>query len=184
LAVVVAGSACSGSGSKNAKGTSSTSGGTTQTLRLKNSSAPPVVAKVPKQAVASAPSSVAGLQLEVFVLKRTGSRITLVGALDNTGTSAVGINDQLGEGRSIYDVSGLSLVDGVKLKQYQALRSSNDSAPGSGCLCGDTSDASANAIQPGARWFFAALFPAPAPDINTVAVYSPIGAIPSVPITK
>ena len=187
LAVVVAGSAglaCSGSGSKKAKSTSSSGGATTQTLRLRNTSAPPVVAQVPKEAVASVPSSTSGLQFEVFLLKRAGSRVTLVGALRNTSTSAVTVDDQLGDGRAVYDVSGLSLIDGVNLKQYQTLRSSNSSAPGDGCLCGGTAEASLPGIQPGARWFFAALFPAPRPDINTVAVYSPIGVIPSVPITK
>src|SRR5712692_8379721 len=182
LAVVVAssaGSACSGSGSQKAKGTSSAAGGTTQTLKLRNTSAPPIVAKVPVEAVGSVPSSTSGLQFEVFALKRTGSTVTLVGALRNTGNSAVTIDDQLGDGRAIYDVSGLSLVDGVSLKQYQTLRSSNNSASGDGCLCGGTAEASLPGIQPGARWFFAALFPAPPPDINTVAVYSPIGVIPS-----
>jgi hypothetical protein len=184
LAVVVAGSACSGSASKKAKGTPSTAGGTTETLRLKNPSAPPVVVKVSKDAVASVPSSTSGLQFEVFLLKRTGSTVTLVGALHNTANSAVSVDDQLGDGRAIYDVSGVSIVDGVNLKQYQTLRGSDLSAPGPGCLCASTAEVSFPGVQPGARWFFAALFQVPPPDINTVAVYSPIGVIPSVPITK
>jgi hypothetical protein len=142
--------------------------------------------KVPDQPIASAPASLANVQLEVYVLKRSGANIvTLVGALYNTGTSKVQIGTQLGEDKIAgYNVGAVSLVDGVNLKQYLTFRTGNDSATSTGCLCSRTDDAFTNGILAGQRWYFTALFPAPAPNVSTVTVNTPIGAVPNVTISN
>jgi hypothetical protein len=136
--------------------------------------------------VASVPSSITGLQFEVYALRRTGSRlVTLVGALNNTGTAKVDLATELGEDKiSGYNVSAISLVDSVSLKQYLTFRTGADNATNNGCVCSSTIDALRNGIQPGARWFFSALFPAPPLDVSTVTVNSPVAVVPHVPISN
>ncbi len=186
LAVLASASACNGSGSKKHAGSPSTGPGVTQSSQSGNSSAAPAIASVPSQPVASVPSSIQGLQFEVYLLKRTGSRlVTLVGALNNTGTAKVNLTSELGEDRIAgFNVSALSLVDSVNLKQYLTFRTGEDSALNNGCVCSSTIDVLRNGIQPGARWFFSALFPAPPPDVSTVTVNSPVAVVPNVSMTN
>jgi hypothetical protein len=168
LAILASASACSGSGSKKHPAAPSTGPGATESSHSGNSSAAAAIANVPSQPVASVPSSVLGVQFEVYLLKRTGSRlVALVGALNNTGTAKFNLATELGEDRIAgYNVSALSLVDSVSLKQYLTFRTTEDSALTNGCVCSSTIDAFRNGIQPGARWFFSALFPAPPPDVT------------------
>lgn len=145
----------------------------------------PLVAAVPEAPLATAPSSLSHLELEAYLLQRSGRTVQIVFALHNRGTEpAASIATQLGEGINDFTVAGVSVLDPVGLKQYLTLRpaeASQAAQPTTQCACSST--LGLGDIEPDGRRYFATTVTAPPSTVTTVTLLSPVGSLPGLTLT-
>ncbi|MDQ2729535.1 MAG: hypothetical protein M3Y91_17110, partial [Actinomycetota bacterium] len=136
------------------------------------------------------PTSVPGVDLEVYELQRESPQAVLVVfALHVVGSSSIGIGDQtstqeeldanLGTvGGGPGAVSGVSIVDLTGLKQYLPYMS--DPTVDSTCLC---SQNQFNSADSGDVDYFAAVVAAPPAGVTTVSFQTGLGTIGNLPLS-
>ncbi|WP_369056241.1 hypothetical protein [Kineococcus terrestris] len=131
---------------------------------------------VPGEPIATVPGGVPGMVVEVYSLVRSGESVTATMAVVNEGNASFGLARQFAAtAGDEYNVSGISLFDPAGLKRYLVLRDADGD-----CLCSDVGNSS---LDPGDRVSFTATFPAPPESAEVVTVETPMGALPSVPIS-
>lgn len=142
-------------------------------------------AKVPDAPIASTPTAIAGLELQVYLLQRDQKGVLVVFALHNTGTGDLSdiSGTSLGEGYSLdYTVGAVSLVDTAGLKQYLVLRPKDfaDEAtvqhPGP-CACSRTSGGNLSTFGANEVHYFAAEIAAPPPEVTKLSFVTPLGTV-------
>ncbi|WP_432495408.1 hypothetical protein [Kineococcus auxinigenes] len=133
-------------------------------------------AGLPADPVATVPSTLPGVTLEVYRLARHGDAVSLTMAVRNTGTEPRSVYGAFRDEVTATDLSGTSLFDPVGLKRYLVFQD----AAGE-CLCSDVPVAE---LQPQQSYWVSAEFPAPPADVSTVAVETPSGSLPAVPLTR
>ncbi|WP_369069398.1 hypothetical protein [Kineococcus terrestris] len=131
---------------------------------------------VPDEPIATVPGGEPGMVVEVYSLVRSGESVTATMAVTNEGEEDFVLSRQFAAtAEDEYDVSGISLFDPAGLKRYLVLRDVNGE-----CLCSDVGN---GVFRPGERISFSATFPAPPESAEVVTVETPMGALPSVPIS-
>lgn len=142
----------------------------------------PVQLDVPTEPIATVPSTVQGIELEVFALQRSadGQAVTLVFAAENTTTDELGFDttssySEIAGGNFVS--SGL-LVDVTELKAYQVFRLDGDEGA---CLCSEASDLFS--LDAGQRLFLSAVYPAPPPATERMTLQIGMGTVPDIPVT-
>jgi len=160
--------------------------GRTMRFQLAAVGYPAVAASLPGQPLGTSGSAISGLDLEVWLLQRSGSHAMLVVfALHNpgservpTGITAAALSANHNSAGSTNTVSGVSAVDGSGLKQYLPfmVRPGDDQT----CVC---SDIQLNDYGPGERDYYAALLAAPPSDVRTLTVVTGLGSVPNVPLS-
>jgi len=171
-----------------------------ETIQLDAADYGTISAKISDTPLASAPSTVTGIQIDVFSLTRTGDNsVTLILALNNTNATKAGLEttDYYSEDPGGSSVSAISLFDPNGLKQYLTFRQpgndpSNAKKLGP-CLCSSAfgllgsppkSSSSLSGMEPGERVYLAAIFPAPPPEVTKMTVQAGFGAVPDVPLAR
>jgi len=197
--------ACSGSGSPKA-----TTGSTTtdsarpgsperrvETITLEAADYGTISAKIPEKPLATAPSAVEGIDIEIYGLNADEKATTLVLALLNKNSTNAGFasTDYYSEDPGGSSVSAISLFDPKGLKQYLTFRQpgndpSNPKKLGP-CLCssaigilGRPPNSPGAGMNPGQRTYLAAIFPAPPPEVAKLTVQAGFGAVPDVPVSR
>jgi len=160
-----------------------------ETIQLDAADYGTISAKIPDTPLASAPSTVSGIKIEVFSLTRTGDNsVTLILALNNTNAAKAGLDntDYYSDDPGGSSVDAISLFDPNGLKQYLTFRQpghdpSNAKKLGP-CLC--SSAVGLSGMEPGERVYLAAIFPAPPPEVTKMTVQAGFGAVPDVPLAR
>lgn len=144
-----------------------------------DAAAPAAVGDVPADPVAAVPGQRPGMVLEVYRLARTGETATLTMAVFNEGAEDLDILQAFQAGRGTdFDAGGISLLDPVGLQRYLVLRDTQE-----GCLCSVFGNG-VTSVEPGARLYISASFPAPPADVTAVTVETPSGSLVDVPIAE
>lgn len=147
---------------------------------------PTRTAAVPEQPLAAGPTTFPGLELGVYVVRRTDQAILVVFGLRNTGTTeSIGgfSGSSLGERFAFdYTVGGVSLVDTAGLKQYLVLRPADPDHPGQSvtsgpCACSAIVGSEQSRFAQDKVKYFAALVTAPPAGVGKVSFVSPIGTV-------
>ncbi len=187
LCALVAASSCTAGSSddRQAAPTASAVPSTGRSFELAGFS--PLTVAVPDEPVATAPTSVPGTDLTVYVVQRAGQAVTVVFGLRTTTAPASGdksVGPRLGESYIDYTVGGVTLVDPVGLKQYLTLRPEDFEITATGpvqCACSSTRGGSE--LEPGHEQVFAASLAAPPADVTSVSLVTPMGTVPGLTIT-
>ncbi|WP_167582434.1 hypothetical protein [Kineococcus rubinsiae] len=139
-------------------------------------SADATVAAPPEEPIATVPGGERGMVVELYELERSGKSVTATMAVTNEAPEGFLLARQFAAtAEDEYLVSGISLFDPAGLKRYLVLRDTDGN-----CLC---STVGLGQLEQGDRVSFTATFPAPPSDVDTVTVETPMGALPSVPIS-
>jgi hypothetical protein len=191
LAPVLAG--CSGDGNPSSSGPAKDAEAEAEaghvrpmTLELDAEAYPALQVDVPERPIATAPSALDEVTIEVYVLRRQAGAVTLVLALHNTGSTPTGFNNTsfYAEEAGGYDVSELSLLDAANRKLYLTYRQPGSDKDSEGpCLCSSAQGITSDQIDPGERAYLAALFPAPPDTVDQLTVQAGFGAVPGVGVT-
>ena len=177
--------------------------GRTMTFQLADSSSGPVNAEIPSQPIASVPSSVGGMTLQLYLAKRQPPGAVLVVfalQIDQAGATALngqntlqdalssGVAGDLGsENQAISNnihpsVSAVALLDPSGLKEYQTFMSnpSDDST----CLCSALDPITGGTNTPAAGiHYLAALVSGPPTNVKSVSFVTGLGTIGNVTIS-
>lgn len=143
------------------------------TFQLDAGRAGAVTVDVPRQPIATAPTSTEDVSFELYALQRSDSFVQVVFALHNTGDAEMNlafVASDLDENPavSIHVASAVALVDGTGLKEYKTyLEDGEDGA----CMCSVTWDAvSTSGFKPGTRRYYVAEVAAPPAGVSDVTV--------------
>lgn len=158
-------------------------------FKLADPSAPSVSAILPSKPLASTPTDVNGVTLQLYLAQRVQPNVVEV-VFSVTGASSSDDQNEVQEylstnesnivdSRGVLATSNVALLDPVGLKEYQPFMAdpTNDAT----CLCSDTDLWLGNSPAP---VYFAALLAAPPPSVQTVSFESGLGSIPNVTLTK
>lgn len=176
VALTVSVVGCSSNAATTGGADASAQGATTSTA-AKNGSKAAVAAVIPAladQPVASVPSNIKDVTLEIYEVRRAAGAATVAFAVNNKGTSELSMNYQLASGVTA-NVGAVSLVDVGNLKRYLTLKDDEG-----GCVCSSTQSVG---VPAGSRSYFYATFTAPPAEVISIVVETPMGSVPGVPIT-
>ncbi|HEY5316490.1 MAG TPA: hypothetical protein VIJ20_00815 [Solirubrobacteraceae bacterium] len=153
-------------------------------FRLADASTGPIAAEVPSQPISSTPTSIAGVTLQLYVVRRVppGAVLVVFALQTSAAAASVGLEGSIAQAVSTNDdnstentVSGVSLFDPAGLKEYETymVNPSNDST----CLCTTLSGAPFD--QAGTN-YEAALVAAPPSGVTSVSFVTGLGTIANV----
>ena len=160
----------------------------TMSFRLADSSGGPVTTKVPATPIASTPSSLGGMTLQLYVAQRADPGAALVVfALQlrsarnyywQTVSSALSAN---GSQEGSATVSGVSLLDTAGLKEYETFmaKPSDDAT----CLCSSVGESGVTNNPSSGVYYFAALVAAPPASVTSVSFVTGMGSIANVSLS-
>lgn len=153
-----------------------------ETVEIELASGSTVVADIPSEPIASAPTTEDGADFEVYQLERSDDSVTLVFALHNTTDDEVNAlqsrADKLGEYASDSEIGGVTLLDAVNLNLHLVFRQDNSLKT---CVC---SKQQHSPLDAGERRFFAAVYPAPPADVDAMTVQSGLATVSGVPLSN
>ncbi len=147
-------------------------------------------AKVPSTPMASTPTTIKGLELQVYLVQRDQQGVFVVFGLHNTTTADVAnlSGTTLGENGAVdYTVGGVSLVDTAGLKQYLVLRPKDfadqetASKPGP-CACSQVPRPFLTFTADEVK-YFAAEIAAPPPNVSKLSFVTPLGTVPGLQVS-
>ncbi len=165
----------------------------TMGFQLADTSSGPVSADVPSQPIGSTPTTIPGVTLQLYVVKRQDPGAVLVVFALQVDASAVArllptggavraaLSSNGDSIQPVNSVSGVALLDPAGLKDYETFMIDPSKDPT--CLCSlvDPSFPTSN-IMPGTR-YFAALVAAPPPGVTKVSFVTGLATIGNVTIT-
>lgn len=153
-------------------------------FKLADPSGPSVSAILPSKPLASTPTDVTGVTLQLYLAQRVQPNVvevvfSVTGASSGDDQNEVQADLSTNATDNVLATSNVALLDPVGLKEYQPFMAdpTNDST----CLCSDTDLWLGNSPAP---VYFAALLAAPPPSVQTVSFESGLGSIPNVTLTK
>lgn len=155
------------------------------TFRMANS-ARPVKSLVPKSPLASTPTSVPGVTLQLYLVQRISTKAVLIvfAVIAPSGTDRGSVIFSLGaNGQTLgATVSGVSLLDPTGLKQYLPYMA--NPTKDETCVCTDLFDSKVGETSGPTPIYFAAVVAAPPETTHTVSFVTGLGTIPNVTLTK
>lgn len=147
---------------------------------------------VPSQPIATAPTTTAGIQVELYAVRRSSHVADVVLALHDMGQQKVptwkvlqGLDEYDHGENSDKSASAVALIDPEGLKEYQTFFV-NPNDPDSGCVCSPTQDGSQvpeEVFTPGERRYYVSEVAAPPASVSKVTVYTGVASFPNVTIT-
>lgn len=153
-------------------------------FKLADPSAPSVSAILPSKPLASTPTDVTGVTLQLYLAQRVQPNVvevvfSVTGASSGDDQNEVQADLSTNATDNVLATSNVALLDPVGLKEYQPFMAdpTNDAT----CLCSDTDLWLGSSPAP---VYFAALLAAPPPSVQTVSFESGLGSIPNVTLTK
>lgn len=161
-------------------------------FRLANTSAGRVTAEIPTQPIDSMPSSIAGVTLKLYLVKRQHDAVLVVFALQvDPSAASIGLESSIDQALSynasstfaanpIETVSNVGLVDPVGLKEYLPFMS--DPKKDTTCLCSTLSGGPYDEEHRTVTNYLAAIVAAPPPSVKSVAFVSGMGSFANVPL--
>lgn len=187
---------CTGGGVVLTRHAADKTSGRTMRLKLADASAGPVSAEVPSQPIGSAPTSIPGMTLDLYLVKRArpGAVLVVFGlTLNTTAATAIhGNPSQVVQGLSqnylsgtanaiAPAVSGVALLDPAGLKEYETFMGNPNYD--STCLCSQIDPGLAGLSTSPGTYYYAAMVAAPPAGVTSVSFVTGLGTIASVPLS-
>ena len=190
MALLLAG--CGGGGHKVAAGhkrvLTATASGRRMQFSLADASTGPVTTEVPAQPIGSTPSTMPGVTLQLYVLRRVSANAVLAvfalniqGSVVNaalSGTLVEPLDANWGSNNNVESVSAVSLFDPAGLKEYLPFMANprDDTT----CLCSNI--AAGGVFNSAGTFYMAALLAAPPSTVTSLSFVTGLGTIANVPL--
>lgn len=155
-------------------------------FRLASTSAGRVTVEIPTQPIDSMPSSIAGVTLKLYLVKRQHDAVLVVFALQvDPSAASIGLESSIDQAlsynaSSTFAANPIGLVDPVGLKEY--LPFMGDPKKDTTCLCSTLSGGPYDEEHRTVTNYLAAIVAAPPPSVKSVAFVSGMGSFANVPL--